>query len=140
MQGNNTSERFILRDGRLVSVGGEGNPATATDAVNSAQPLRRPVQANDFLDDSHEELDSTVAQAVYKTLTAYRDYFSQGCREALAKDIAAKVKSLEELSNAESISAVVQRSIDWSGHAVPQHEIPTITGVVTTAIQNALRQ
>lgn len=137
MKRNNNPGTLIVRDGKLVTAGEE--PATDADTANTTQPLKRPVQAGGSMDDPHEKLDSPVAKAICQTLTTYRDYFSQGYREALAKDLTEKVQSLGELSSTESISAVVRRSIDWSGHAVPQQEIPTITTAVTTAIQTALR-
>ena len=130
--------RFTMRDGKLVALG-----STAPDTTTTHQQPRNPAPAGkhpDLLGDSATKLDSPIELAIYETLATYRDYFSGGCRKTLAKDMADKVMSLGELSSEESITAVVRRSIDWSGHAVPQPEIPTITTAVTTAIQKALRK
>ncbi|OGJ42018.1 hypothetical protein A3B60_03340 [Candidatus Peregrinibacteria bacterium RIFCSPLOWO2_01_FULL_39_12] len=128
--------KFIVQDGKVVALG-----ATTSATASTHKPTRTQSSTEkqiDLLEDSDLKLNSPIELAIYQTLTIYRDYFSQGCRKTLAKDMAEKVRSLGELSNKNSISAVVQRSIDWSGHAVPQPEIPTITVAITTAIQTAL--
>jgi hypothetical protein len=130
--------RFIVQDGKVVALG-----STQSATANTPPPTRTQSPTGkhpDSLGASDIKLDSPIELAIYQTLSTYRDYFLQGFRATLAKDIAKKVRSLGELSSEESITAVVRRSIDWSGHAVPQPEITTITIAVTTAIQSALRR